>query len=115
MATINMSGIPLVFKNIPAISVTAGTPQAVWTPATGKSFRLMGYNLSLSVAGSIIFKDGSAGEVLRTPTLIAAQPWQGRITVGNAGGLLSQATNNPLNLDVTASGSVSGYVYGIEQ
>lgn len=106
---------PTVFKNIKAVSITAGTPVSVWTPGSGNKFRLLGFMLSLSVAGSILFEDatGSANEFLRTPLLAAgiglASPNMGGF------GYLSTAANNGLFLDVTASGSVSGFVFGTEE
>lgn len=105
---------PGVFKSVQAVSITAGTPQAIWTPASGKKFRLMGYSLSLSVAGSIILEDasGSANEIIRTP-LMAAGVGMNAPQMGN--GILSAAANNSLYADVTASGSISGFVYGTEE
>ena len=42
----------LVFKRIPATAITAGTPLAVWTPTSGKKFRLMGYTLGSTIAAA---------------------------------------------------------------
>jgi len=92
--------------NLPATAVTAGTPIPIFTPATGKKFRLLGYHLSLSVAGSVVFKDNTT-ECLRTPLLAAGV---GQAAPGMGQGVLSAAANNALQLDVTASGSVSGWV-----
>lgn len=103
--------VPAVFKNVAAVAVTAGTPAPVWTPAAGKKFRLMGYALSLSVAGSVIFRDAAA-EILRTP-LMPAGNGQPSPPLGN--GILSALANNVLNVDVTATGAVSGFVFGTEE
>jgi hypothetical protein len=100
-----------VIKNIPAQAVTAGTPVGVWTPAAGKRFRLLGWALSLSVAGSVILKDQGA-EFMRTPLMAAGV---GLVSQVMANGYLSSAANNVLQIDVTASGNVSGFVYGIEE
>jgi hypothetical protein len=102
---------PVVFKPIAAVAVTAGTPVAVWTPAAGKKFRVMGYALSLSVAGSVILKDATT-EILRTP-LMAAGIGQPAPRMGN--GILSATANNVLNADVSATGSISGFVFGTEE
>jgi hypothetical protein len=102
---------PLVFKTIAAVAVTAGTPAAFWTPTAGKKFRLMGFMLSLSVAGSVILKD-AATEMIRTP-LMAAGVGLAAPPLGN--GILSALANNVLNGDVTATGSVSGFVFGTEE
>jgi hypothetical protein len=101
-----------VFKNIAAVAVTSGTPVLVWTPTSGKKFRLMGFMVSSSVAGSVIFKDTTATEILRTP-LMAAGVGQSSPTMGN--GILSGTANNGLYIDVTATGSVSGFVFGTEE
>lgn len=108
------SGPANVFKTIAAVAITAGTPVAVWTPAAGKKFRVLGFMLSLSVAGSVILKDGgnANAEILRTPLMAAgvglASPDLGR-------GVLGSAANGSLNLDASASGSVSGFVFGTEE
>lgn len=102
---------PNIFKTIAAVAITAGTPVAVWTPASGKKFRLMGYALSLSVAGSVILKDATT-EMLRTP-LMPAGIGQASPPIGN--GILAAAANDALNADVSATGTISGFVYGTEE
>jgi hypothetical protein len=99
-----------IIKTVAAVSVTAGTPVTIWTPTTGKMFRLMGYVLGSSVAGGIILLDG-ATEILRV--LGAANTSSIAPDLGN--GRLSTAINNPLRVNVTATGVISGYVYGIEE
>ena len=103
---------PAVFKTIAAVAVTAGTPVAVWTPAANKKFRALGWALSLSVAGGVILKDATT-EMIRTP-LMAAGIGQSS-PPGMSNGILSAAANNALNIDVTATGSVSGFVFGTEE
>jgi hypothetical protein len=102
---------PLQFKNLPAVAVTAGTPNAAWTPAAGKKFRLMGWMLSLSVAGSVVFKDGGV-EFMRTCLMPAGD---GKPSPPMANGYLSSAANNVLGVDVSATGAVSGFCYGLEE
>ena len=102
---------PNIFKSIASTSVTAGSPVAGWTPASGKKFRLMGYALSLSVAGSVVLQDATT-EKIRTP-LMPAGIGQPSPAMGN--GILSAAANNSLNLDVTATGTVSGFLFGTEE
>lgn len=101
----------VVMKPIAAVAVTGGTPVAIWTPAAGNKFRLLGFSVSLSVAGSVIFKDGST-EIARTGTLVANQAFQ---MPGLANGYVSTAANNALNMDVSASGTVNGFVFGYEE
>jgi hypothetical protein len=102
-------GMPAVFVPVKAVAVTAGTPVSIWNPGGGKRFRLLGYHLSLSVAGSILFEDGSGTEFARTP-LLAAGVGQPSPALGT--GYLSATAGNQLCLDVTANGSVSGFVFG---
>lgn len=104
---------PAVFVDVPSAAVVAGTGVVAWTPSAGKKFRLMGWALSLSVAGSIIFCDNVVGAVVyRTPALVAGQPLASP-SLGN--GFLSAAANNVLRLDVTAGGNVSGFVFGTQE
>jgi hypothetical protein len=103
---------PNIFKTLAAVAVTAGTPVAVWTPAAGKKFRLMGYTLSLSVAGSIILEDATGVEKIRTPLMAAGV---GMISPQMGNGILSALANNALFIDVTATGTVNGFVYGTEE
>src|SRR6266702_3676712 len=51
-----------VFKPIKAVSITAATPIAVWTPTTGKRFRLLGFCVLPTVANvGILFEDATGG------------------------------------------------------
>lgn len=100
--------------NIKAQAITAGTGVSVFTPTAGKKFRILGYHLSLSVAGSILFEDGAgstANEILRTP-LLAAATGQGSGDMGL--GSVSSTASNQLYVDATASGNISGWI-AIEQ
>jgi hypothetical protein len=100
-------------RNLAAQAVTAGTPVAVHTPASGKKFRLCGYAVSMSVAGSVVFKyGGSNTEFLRTPVLPANTP----VEVDTLGaGIAPGAAGDALKVDVTASGSVSGHLLVSEE
>lgn len=111
---VSVERVANVIKNVPGTAVTAGTPVSIWTPATGKKFRLLGYHLSSTVAGSIIFKDGVASppEFLRTP-IQAINTGTPSPPLGN--GYLSSAANNQLWIDVTASGTIHGFAFGIEE
>ncbi len=69
-----VDALPIVFKPIKAVAITAGTPVAVWTPATGKRFRLLGFCVLPTVANAgILFEDatGGANEFLRFPPTMA--------------------------------------------
>lgn len=106
--------VATIVKDIASTAVTAGTPAAVWTPASGKKFRLLGWSLSLSVAGSIIFKYGAGNTTLfRTPAVAAAGITSNPPGFGN--GTMPNAADDVLKVDVTASGNVAGHVFGIEE
>jgi hypothetical protein len=101
-----------VYKNIAGLAITAGTPQNVWTPTAGTKFRLVGYSLGLSVAGSVILKEGAGRtEVIRTATLVAGDHETERLGEG----ILSAAADNILKVDASASGTVHGHVWGYEE
>jgi len=96
-------------------SVSIASIATVWTPTTGKKFRLMGGSISVSVAGSVLFEDNSAGAgnfVWRTPKLSADTPYN--FDLGN--GKLSATTNNVLKATSSvASGTIIGTLYGTEE
>jgi len=103
---------PQKFISIQNVAVTAGTPVTIWTPGGGKKFHLMGFAVSLSVAGYILFED-SAAEFLRTPAMAAGV---GIVNPGNFGnGYTSTNANNALKIDVSASGNVNGFCFGTEE
>lgn len=110
-ATIDRERIPVVFKTIAAQAITAGTALDLWTPTTGKKFRLMGFYLSSSAAAYLIFKDDST-TILNSPAAAAAGILSSP-PMGN--GILSATANNKLKLDVSATSTVSGFVFGTEE
>lgn len=95
------------FVQVKAQAVTASTPYDAYTPTTGKKFVILGYDLGLSVAGSILFEDTTGVEVLRTGTMAANA---GKASGPMGDGVTSAAVNNHLFLDVTASGTVNGWI-----
>jgi hypothetical protein len=101
--------------DIPVTAVVAGTPVTLWTPGAGKKFRLLGWALSLSVAGSVILLDNAAGAFIpggRTPLMAAGV---GLVQPPMPNGFLSAVANNVLKADVSASGNIQGFVYGTEE
>lgn len=99
------------FVQVKAQAITAATPVDVYTPTTGKKFVILGYDLGLSVAGSILFEDTTGVEVLRTGTMAANA---GKASGPMGDGVTSAAANNHLFLDVTASGTINGWI-GIKE
>src|SRR6266568_1661159 len=91
-----------VFKPIKAVSITAATPVAVWTPTSGKRFRLLGFCVLPTVANvGILFEDATGGtnEFLRFPPTAAVSTAQVSVSLGQYG-YLSTTVNNVLFLDV---------------
>lgn len=98
--------------DLSAVSITSIA--TVWTPTSGKKFRLMGGSISVSAAVNVLFEDNSAGAgnfVWRTPTLNANTPYN--FDLGN--GKLSAATNNVLKATASAAATITGTLYGVEE
>jgi hypothetical protein len=93
-----------------SIAITAGTPADLVTPASGEKVRLLGYHVSPSAAGTVLFKDGGAADalVLRTPALAINTPDQCDQLPGD--GMLLSAANGKLRLDAGATGTITGWV-----
>ncbi|HEY7419699.1 MAG TPA: hypothetical protein VH593_31250 [Ktedonobacteraceae bacterium] len=103
-----------VFKAISSQSITAGTPITAWDPAAGKKFVLLGWQLSTSAAAAFIFKYGSGpSTLLRTAKYAAAA-----VSTDPPGysdlAYAPNAADDNLLLDVSATSTVEGYVWGYE-
>jgi hypothetical protein len=103
---------PTRFVTIANVAVTAGVPAAIWTPGAGKKFHMMGFAVSLSVAGFVIFKDATT-EFIRTPAMAAGSGIVNPANLGN--GYSSTVANNVLNLDVSATGNINGFLFGTDE
>ena len=102
------------FKVVDAVAITAGTPATVWTPASGKKVRLLGWFLSSSAAAALELQDsGAAGTVIAQTPLLAAAGIHDAPHLGE--GVVLAAADNTLGLDVTANATVSGMVFGVEE
>ena len=114
-----VTGAPsFIFKPVKNIAITAGSPVSIWTPASGKKFRLMGfmlYTTGIQTFG-ILLEDatGAGNEFLRIPRVNSTNTAPVPISLAPYG-YLSSATNNQLFVDMTGSGNVEGYVYGTEE
>lgn len=101
---------PNVFK---VVALTAGTSETtIWTPTSGKKFRLMGFILTCGAASTLTFKDNTAGTTIfaargTTDTPIVSVP------MGN--GILSVAANNVLTVTRGTSATLDGVVWGTEE
>jgi hypothetical protein len=102
------------FTVIDAVAVTAGTPATVWTPASGKPVRLLGWALSSTAGEALEFQDsGTPGTVIAQTPLLAAAGLHTSLDIGE--GVVLAAAENTLKLDVTATSTVSGMVFGVEE
>jgi len=105
---------PGKFINLSAVGIAAET--TIWTPAAGRRFRLMGYNLtSGTVGGNVTLKDNTAGTtILVLPFGAASQPMI--VTPpGMGNGILSIAAGNVLTATGSATQTLSGYLIGTEE
>jgi hypothetical protein len=102
---------PHVFKSFSGTVITSET--TIWTPTSGKKFRLMGFVITQGVAtGNITLKDNTAGTtILVIPATPTGQPLP--FAMGN--GILSAAANNVLTATGTSTETISGFVYGTEE
>lgn len=110
-ATLAFQRTPKVFKPLSAVVITNET--TIWTPTSGKKFRLMGGYLAQGVAtGAITLRDNTSG----TTILIVPQNTVGvgvAFDLGN--GILSAAANNLLTAQGASTETITGYVYGTEE
>ena len=99
---------------IDAVAITAGTLATVWTPASGKTVRLLGWFLSSSAAAALEFQDSAAaGTVVAQTPLLATAGVHDAPQLGE--GVILAAADNTLDLDVTARSTISGMVFGGEE
>jgi hypothetical protein len=108
---------PLGLKFVPFAAValaggSAGSPIALWTPAGGKKFRLLGLSFALSAVATLVFQDAG------TAIMDFLQPAAGQPVVLNFGldGYLSAAANNAFAAQTGgAVTSITGFAYGVEE
>ena len=102
------------FKVINANAITAGSEETVWTPQSGSRIRLLGWSLSASAAAALEFQNSaSAGTVIAQTPLLAIAGVHDSPDLGD--GILLSAADGTLKLDVTATATISGMVWGIEE
>ena len=102
------------FKVIDAVAITAATPVTIWTPASRKTVRLLGWTLSSSAAAALEFQDSAAaGVVIAQTPLLAIAGIDKENDIGD--GIPLSAADGTLELDVTATATISGMVWGIEE
>jgi len=103
---------------------TAIGATAVWTPAVGKKFRLMGYTISVSgtlaAAGTQVLQLLDAAAIIKRHNATVQSVITGDTQIGAdlGNGQLSAAANNVLNINLgtaMATGSVAVNVWGTEE
>ena len=102
--------VATIFKPQDAVAINPAA--ALWTPASGKKFRLMGYHLTASVAGNILLKDGAAGTVI---AVVPSGAGGSGVFVSLGNGKLSATANNVLEALGPAASTASGIVFGTEE
>lgn len=122
LSTIERARTPTTFKTIQA---SAAGATAVWTPSSGKKFRLMG--VVISVAASLASSGEEVIQIQDAATTISyfSVPLESTMAQTSpivlsmkGNGYLSSAANNALNINlgtVLASGHVSIFAYGTEE
>lgn len=100
---------PTVFKPFSLSSGTAET--TIWTPASGKKFRLMGFVIGAGAATTILFNDNTGGTLIFTAKVTTGIALA--VNLGN--GILSAAANNVPTVTRGTSGTLDGTVFGTEE
>lgn len=108
-ATLDVVRTPKVFKTQAAVSVASEA--TLWTPTSGKKFRLMGFDLAGDQAGTYTFKDNTAGTTIYVGYFAANTPRS--VNLGN--GILSAVANNVFTCTGPASSHVTGTIWGTEE
>ncbi len=108
-SVIATSRTPDVFK---PVALASGTAEAtIWTPASGKKFRLLRLILTVSAQTILTFKDNTAGATILVLELAANTPTQ--IDLGSIG-LLSGAADRVLTVTRATAATLNGFVAGNE-
>ena len=109
---LGLARTPDVFVPFSGLDIT--TEADVWVPTSGKRFRLMGFVIGQgTLTGDIALKDGTGlATILTVPATPVGQPLA--LDLG-ATGILSGAVNRHLTATGTATETISGFVYGIEE
>ena len=108
-ATLAMARTPDVFKPVALASGQAET--TIWTPTSGKKFRLQHLVLTASAQTVLTFKDNTAGSTMLVLELAANTPLS--IDLG-ALGILSGAADRLLTVTRATAATLNGFVAGNE-
>ena len=112
------AGVPATFlirnagKRAAMSAVSITSIATVLTPTTGKKYRLLGGDISVSANASVLFEDNAAGTtVYQSPLMLANQPFSFDLGPG----YLASAINNVLKATASAAGSITGTLYYSEE
>ena len=104
------------FKIIDAVAIVAGTPAVVWTPAAGKTVRLLGWVLSSSAGAALEFQDSGTdlndASMTTTKTTIAVDDGTQfaigqTIMIGNEQMLITNISTNNLTCTRALNGTTA--------
>ena len=102
---------PTRFVPFSALDVSSET--TVWTPASGKKFRLMGYVVTQgTLTGDITLRDDTAGAVILVIPANTVGISQVNPPMGD--GILSSTIDHVLTAEGESTETISGYVFGTE-
>jgi hypothetical protein len=105
---------PNVFKTLSAVAVN--TEVTIWTPTSGKKFRLMGFVLtSTGASGNVALKDNTGGTTILTIPFSSIGDSKAIPYPGLGNGILSAASNNVLTALGQTGQSISGFLMGLEE
>jgi hypothetical protein len=104
-------------------SASAANDTALWTPAGGKKFRLMGFtwtipNTATSAAGTVITLRDSAADIFNIITIGTTTAGYSGVLVLPANGYLSAAADQVLNIHLSAAltvGVIAFSAFGTEE
>lgn len=110
--TFDLARSPTIFKTLNAVVITTST--ALWTPAAGKKFRLLGGMVSVgTAAGNVLIQDAVSGSTI---FILPKQALDTVFYVGPFGnGILSAAANNALAAIGASTATISGTLWGTEE
>lgn len=109
---ISDSEAPTTFPSFSVVDITSET--TLWTPASGKKFRLKGFVITQTVAtGDITLRDGTGGSTI---LVVPATPLGQSLYVPlGAKGILSSTLNNPVTAQGASTETISGFLIGTEE
>jgi hypothetical protein len=102
---------PNVFKNINGVA----TGTTLWTPVSGKKFRLMGYNLMTTTANGVLTLADSGNSTVIPGGIIPLSITVPTISPPQGNGYLGAAANGTITQAFTGGGALSGYLFGTEE